>query len=128
MYIHKEKYQNKRVKSACFSCLFKVGFSHLMCIASFNISCSLLGAQSTMEKHLLLAKHWHAWDYFKCWSIYVWIPVPAQMLMNACQETSVSLANVTGITSCTRKLVVFFSSLLSVQWFISRPNIFRQWC
>ena len=26
-----------------------------MCVASFNLSCSLLGAQSTMEKQYLLA-------------------------------------------------------------------------
>ena len=31
----------------------KLGFSHLMCIASFNISCSLLGAQFTVEKQFL---------------------------------------------------------------------------
>ena len=43
-------------------CVFKVGFSHSMCIASFIISCSFLGAQSTMEKQFLLAKHRHAWD------------------------------------------------------------------
>ena len=54
-------------KSACFSCLFKVGFSHLMCTASFNISSSLLGAKSTMEKQFLLAKRRHAWDCCKCW-------------------------------------------------------------
>ena len=47
---------------------FKVGFSHLMCIASFSISCSLLAAQSTMEKQFLLAKHRHAWDCCK-WGI-----------------------------------------------------------
>ena len=65
MYIHKEKYQNERVKSACFSCLFKVGFSHLIRIASFNISCSLLCAQSTMGKQFLLAKRRHDWDSCK---------------------------------------------------------------
>ena len=35
-------------------------FSHLMYIASVNISCCLSGAQSTMEKQFLLAKHRHA--------------------------------------------------------------------
>ena len=62
----KKKYQNERVKSACFSCLFKAEFSHLVGIASFNISCSLFGAQSTMEKQFLLAKRRHARDCCKC--------------------------------------------------------------
>ena len=33
------------------------------------------------------------------------IPIPAQMFTNARREMSASLADVAGITSCTRKLV-----------------------
>ena len=36
-----------------------------MCIASFSMSCSSLGAQSTMEKQFLLVKPRHAWDCCK---------------------------------------------------------------
>ena len=36
-----------------FSCLLNAGFSQLICVASFKISCILSGAESKMAKHFL---------------------------------------------------------------------------
>ena len=47
---------------------------------------------------------------------YVRVLVPAQMLMNARREMSASLADVTGITSCTRKLVVQKYNFKNIIW------------
>ena len=46
-----KKTGSSHLKSACFSCLFKVGFSHLMCIAPLNISCSFSFVSTIKVNH-----------------------------------------------------------------------------
>ena len=61
--------QKGRVRSACLSCLFNVGFSQQIRAAYFKINCSLLGAESKTEKHLFEQTLRHVIDGCRCWKM-----------------------------------------------------------